>query len=134
MERERLDKEISDAYDGDPWHGSPVTGILDGITAEQAAARPIPTAHTIWELVLHMTGWTREVASRVKGNKPGEPEGGDWQQVDDTSKLAWKAACADLGTAHDELRAVVKSLADEAIMAAPTDPRNRAAGTGKSRC
>ncbi|HEU5170363.1 MAG TPA: hypothetical protein VFU46_07490 [Gemmatimonadales bacterium] len=28
-------------------------------------ARPIPGAHTIWELVLHVTGWRREVARRL---------------------------------------------------------------------
>jgi uncharacterized damage-inducible protein DinB len=132
MERERLAQEIRDAYDGDPWHGSPITAILEGIDAAQAAARPIPDAHTIWELVLHMTGWCREVARRVEGGKPGEPAGGDWPDVEDTSKAAWLAARRDLGAAHDELRKVLKGLGDDAIMAPPTVPRDRAAGTGTS--
>ncbi|HEX7880479.1 MAG TPA: DinB family protein [Candidatus Eisenbacteria bacterium] len=130
MERDRLALEIADAYDGDPWHGSPITAILDGIDATQAAARPIEDAHTIWELVLHMTGWTREVARRVAGGKPGEPEAGDWPEVVDTSKSAWLAARRDLARTHEELRQAIKSLDDEAIMAPPRVPRDRAAGTG----
>ena len=130
MERDRLAQEIVDAYDGDPWHGSPITAILEGIDAAQAAARPIADAHSIWELVLHMTGWAREVARRVEGGKPGEPEGGDWPDVDDTSKSAWLAARRDLAKAHDELRSVLESLDDHTIMAPPVVPRDRAAGTG----
>ncbi|MDZ4805906.1 MAG: DinB family protein [Candidatus Eisenbacteria bacterium] len=132
MERERLDQELIDAWDGDPWHGSPITAILDGIDAAEAAARPIEEAHTIWELVLHMTGWTREVARRVDGGKAGEPEAGDWPDVTDLSKSAWQAARRDLGAAHEELRRVIKKLGDEAIMAPPGVPRDRAAGTGRT--
>jgi hypothetical protein len=47
--------------DGDPWYGAAIMEVLEGITHQQAAARPIPGAHNIWELVLHMTGWVREV-------------------------------------------------------------------------
>jgi len=81
MERDRLAQEIAEAWDGDPWHGSPITAILEGIDAAQAVARPIGQAHTIWETVLHMTGWTREVAHRIKGGEAGEPEVGDWPEV-----------------------------------------------------
>lgn len=130
MERERLDQELLNAWDGDPWHGSPITAILDGIDATQAAARPIATAHTIWELVLHMTGWTREVAHRVAGGKPGDPEGGDWPTVTDSSQPAWLAARQDLGTAHDELRRAIGKMDDATILAPPTVPRDRPAGTG----
>lgn len=54
-ERDRLLDELRRAWDGDPWHGDPVRRVLEGITADQAAARPLPHAHGVWELVLHMT-------------------------------------------------------------------------------
>ncbi len=130
MERDRLNQEIVDAWDGDPWHGTPINAILEGIDAAQAAARPIKQAHTIWETVLHMTGWTREVAHRIAGGKAGEPETGDWPEVTDTSRDAWQAARRDLGAAHEELRRAIKKLDDDTIMAPPNVPRDRAAGTG----
>jgi len=130
MECDRLAQEISDAWDGDPWHGSPITAILEGIDAAEALARPIGSAHTIWETVLHMTGWTREVAQRIQGGKAGEPEAGDWPAVTDTSKSAWLAARRDLGAAHQELQRALGRLDDDTIMAPPNVPRDRAAGTG----
>lgn len=64
---ESLRHDLHQVYDGDPWHGSSITNVLEGIDADAASLRSIPHAHTIWELVLHMTSWTREVASRVGG-------------------------------------------------------------------
>jgi len=52
-------QRILDHYDGvlhgEPWHGDALWQILEGIPAEKAAARPVTGAHTIWELVMHMT-------------------------------------------------------------------------------
>ena len=67
-EADRLIDQFKRAHDGDPWHGSPVMEILEGVTAAQAAQRPPNGAHSIWELVLHMTGWRNEVARRATGN------------------------------------------------------------------
>lgn len=68
-----LRQDLRQVYDGDPWHGYSITAVLEGVDAETAALRSIPHGHTIWELVLHMTGWTREVASRVRGASPKPP-------------------------------------------------------------
>jgi hypothetical protein len=60
---EALCEDLRRVYDGAPWHGSSITEVLKGVDADVAARRSIPRAHTIWEIVLHMTAWTREVAS-----------------------------------------------------------------------
>jgi len=39
-EAARLVDQFTRAHDGDPWHGSPVKAILDGVTADQAATTP----------------------------------------------------------------------------------------------
>ena len=44
---EALRVDLRAAYNGDPWHGPSITGVLEGITAETAGQRPIPGAHTI---------------------------------------------------------------------------------------
>ena len=74
---EALRLDLHAAYDGDPWHGPSITSVLRGIHADAAARRSIPAAHTIWELVLHMAVWTREVASRVRGADAKNPPE-DW--------------------------------------------------------
>jgi hypothetical protein len=43
--------------------------ILEGVTAARAAARPIGSAHTIWELVLHIAAWDGAVLRRMGGRR-----------------------------------------------------------------
>ena len=60
-------KQLNETHAGDPWYGSSRTRVLAGITAHDAAAHPIANGHSIWELVLHMTAWTRETTRRLGG-------------------------------------------------------------------
>ena len=64
-EIDRIIDQLEREHAGDPWHGSPLSAILDGITAGDAALKPLAGAHSIWELVLHMTAWKREVRRRL---------------------------------------------------------------------
>lgn len=68
-------QRILDHYDGvlsgEPWHGDAVWPVLDSISAQEAAARPIPSAHTIWEIVMHMTFWENVAAQRLAGLRAG---------------------------------------------------------------
>jgi uncharacterized damage-inducible protein DinB len=123
-------QQLTATHDGDPWYGSSRAVLLEGITAKEAAAHPIPGGHSIWELVLHMTAWTQEVERRLAGNDPSEPEAGDWPAVGAITAARWKAACAALAEAHASLLAAVAALPTDRW----TDPvgkiRQPALGTG----
>ena len=71
-EVDRILDQYDRAVNGDAWHGDSVWKILDGISAEQAAARANPQRHTIWELVAHMTFWETQVFRRLN-NLPDMP-------------------------------------------------------------
>jgi uncharacterized damage-inducible protein DinB len=129
-ESDRLIDQFSRAHDGDPWHGSPVRAILEGVTHEQAAARPIPGAHTIWELVLHLTGWRNEVTRRATGKPAAEPEGGDYPEAGDPTALRWRAALAALDASYRNLVEVTRTIGDEQMLRPTNDPRSRPPGTG----
>ena len=129
----RIVDQLEREHAGDPWHGSPLSAILEGITATQASARPIAAAHSIWELVLHMTGWKNEVRRRLSGAPAGEPEGGDWPEPGEPSEARWIDARRRLDAAHAELIAAVRALPEEALDEPTRDPRNRPLGTGVSR-
>ena len=113
---EALRQDLHKVYDGEPWHGSSITDILKGIDADAAARRSIPHAHTIWELVLHMTAWTREVASRVRGAVAKSPPE-DWPAPRfGGGEKAWKAAKDELAAAQKEIEAAVEELkADDLV-------------------
>jgi len=130
-------EEIADlierVLEGDPWHSSSVVVLLEDVSAEDAAAHAVPGAHSIWELVLHMTGWAREVRARLQGEAAGEPAGGDWPVVRDISAAAWSAAVAALVESHRALAAAVRASDDHTLTTPVVDRRDPAAGTGLSR-
>ena len=128
----RLIDELEREHSGDPWHGSPMLDILDGVNAATAAHKPFPGAHSIWELVLHATGWKREVARRTMGAPAGEPANGDWPEVGEPTEARWNAALDDLNAAHLELISAVSALPEARLFEPTNDPRNRPLGTGVS--
>jgi hypothetical protein len=50
----RIADQLRRAFAGDAWHGPSLLELLDSVTSKQAVARPLPSGHTIWELVLHI--------------------------------------------------------------------------------
>jgi uncharacterized damage-inducible protein DinB len=118
------------AHDGDPWYGDSTMSVLRGITAEQGSRRPIAQAHTVWELVLHITSWQREVVRRLRTGIVREPEHGDWPAVADTSDDAWRAALDDLVAAHRELLAEIERFPADALHTVLGGERDRPLGSG----
>ena len=128
-ELERIRDELERAISGSPWHGSSLLGNLENVTAAQAAARPIAGAHSIWELVLHVTGWAHEVARRVRAGDCREPDAGDWPPVRDRSDAAWRAAVDALRAAHEDAVKAVASMDPSRLDAPLLDRRPEAERT-----
>jgi uncharacterized damage-inducible protein DinB len=113
-EARRIDDQLSRMFEGEPWHGLSLSAVLAGVDAETAAARPIPGAHTIWELVLHLTVWLEIPRRRIEDMRPIEatPEE-DWPPVRETGEAAWREAQERLRQAYQAFRALLASM-DEA--------------------
>ncbi|HZF67472.1 MAG TPA: DinB family protein [Gemmatirosa sp.] len=111
-----LARAVREAHAGDAWHGPALAEALAGFDAASAAARPIAGAHSAWELALHATAWTREVARRLRPDVlAGEPEAGDWPPAPEgaaADEAAWARTRADADRALDEcLAAIAEHLA-----------------------
>ncbi len=132
-ETARLADLVMRVMDGDPWHGSSVVSLLEGVTHQVASARPAAGGHSIWEVVLHMTGWTDEVRARLAGRRAGDPIGGDWPEVSDVSRAAWVRAVAALVASHVALADAVRAADDRALTEPARETRDPAAGTGFSQ-
>ena len=98
------------AHDGPAWHGASLAENLHGITPQEAAARPIPGAHSIWEIVLHVAGWAGEVRRRLEGGEPDMPVEGDWPAVGDTGARAWADARDRLRESHERLAEAIRTF------------------------
>jgi uncharacterized damage-inducible protein DinB len=123
--------DLQRAYDGDPWHGSSVTALLEGVSAVAAMAEPVRGGHSIWALVLHMTAWTDEVRARLGGATPGEPAQGDWPPVPEpATPAAWRAAREALRDAHRALEGAVAALPHARLDERVGNVRDPALGSG----
>jgi uncharacterized damage-inducible protein DinB len=113
-ELQRIDDQLQRMFEGDAWHGPSVMAALDGVDAETAAARPIPGAHSIWELVQHLTVWLEIPRQRVEERRAIEatPEV-DWSPVRQTGEAAWAEALDRLRQAYQAFRELLARI-DEA--------------------
>ena len=110
IEVQRIVDQLNRAFAGEAWHGPAVMSILDGITAQQAAGRPFPGAHSIWELVLHIAAWERACQRRLGGDRAQLSGAEDWPKFTDTNEQAWGQAKEALKQAHEELCDAVSEL------------------------
>ncbi len=112
METQRLASQLRRSYEGQAWHGPCLRELLEGVTSPQAAAKPVSGAHSIWELVLHVTAWEREALAVMQGKKyetlAGEK---DWPPVQGT----WETAFEELKSASEALGAAIRAMADEKL-------------------
>jgi uncharacterized damage-inducible protein DinB len=132
-ETDRIVDQLQRMYDGDAWHGPSVRAALHGVDATMAAARPVPHGHTISEIVVHMTAWTREVTRRLQTGVARDPEDGDWSVANVTGAAAWDAAVAALDAANAELVRTIAASDDARLQDRISDAPGRAPGRGVSR-
>jgi uncharacterized damage-inducible protein DinB len=105
--------QLQRAWDGDPFHGPSLRTILDGIAAPAAFARPLPGAHSIAEIALHIATWEDVVQRRVGGEVIDSlPDEQDWPPVGKETPAAWEAVQRTLEDAHARLEQRVGALAE----------------------
>ena len=122
-EVDRIRDQFRRAFEGEAWHGPSVLALLDGVTAQQAAAHPIPGAHSIWELTLHIAAWERACLRRLKGDPAQLSDIEDWERLGATTDAAWEQTKQHLIDNHRELMDAIVSL-DESRLNDPiiSDP------------
>jgi hypothetical protein len=106
---------LDEAYEKKTWHGPNLKQSIKGITARQAAWRPAPGRHNIWEETLHTAYWKYAVRRRIEGGKRGSfaLKGSNFFGRPEKGKLhesAWNADKKLLEREHRALRATVARI------------------------
>ena len=105
--------ELRKAYIGDAWHGNNISSIISSVKDSEVFVRPIPDAHTIAEIVLHLTSWTEEVNSRLMGKVSGEPVRGDWPGPMEETTAEWNSIVSDFHIENEKLLNLSMSFSAE---------------------
>ena len=115
-EIQHVNEQLRQAFEGDAWHGPAVRELLADVTAARAVARPLPGAHSIWEIVLHMMTWEGVVRRRLRGETIADlPPDQDWPAVQDTSEATWRKTIQDLERANHALRDEIARAGEERL-------------------
>jgi hypothetical protein len=115
----RIAYQLASTINGEAWYGDSVREILNGVTAKQAEGRPIPNAHSIWELVLHTEAWCKLATGAVQGTPippwPAMPKELDWPPVTANSDQAWKYALQSFFASSQKFVEAIKGFSDERL-------------------
>jgi len=111
----RILDQMRRAYAGEAWHGPSVLESLDGITASQAAARPLPPAHNVWEITGHIAAWKSVVKTRLTGGRRTLSDAENFPPAHSGGDAEWTAALAELQREHEALLQAAEALRDEEL-------------------
>lgn len=113
----RIADQLRRAFEGEAWHGPALKELLEGVSAKQANARPIPGAHSIWELVLHIAVWVEASEASLRGVPMPKIVGTveDWPVVKDASATSWAKANERLFEAGKKLAQAIAQFSDERL-------------------
>lgn len=118
--------------EGDPWYGPNMDEVLADVTTTDAAAHPIPNAHSIWEITLHLTSWVAEVERRLKLGIWQVPEAGDWPTPAVVNPANWAAAANALSGAHASLAEELSRFPEARLDETLGETRDQSMGTGQT--
>ncbi|HYN06428.1 MAG TPA: DinB family protein [Vicinamibacterales bacterium] len=118
-EMRRIADQLDRAVNGPAWHGQSILELLRGVTARDATARPIPDAHSIWELVAHTAAWLEIARLRLEGTAPRRiTQSMNWPPVNakraskGSASQAWKTDVNRLRRAARDLHAAIGAQDD----------------------
>jgi len=113
---------MDQAYNRPSWHGVNLRGSVRRVTPEQAAWRPAPKRHNIWETVVHAAYWKYAASRRFIDQPQGSfrYKGSNWfRRPEAPTAQAWKHDVALLDEMHALLRGGVEKLSTKQLHATP---------------
>ncbi len=112
----RIARLLEQTFECKPYYGPSVLGALTGVTAAMAVGKPHWSAHSIWQLMAHLTAeliYARTVIEGTAG--PWIAGETTWPAIIDTSDAAWQQAIHDLKKANRALVRAVQDLNDDVL-------------------
>jgi len=122
----RLEDLLRRVFEGEAWHGPAVLEALAGVSHEAAAEHPIPGAHSIWEIVLHLAATYGLVLQRIHGRSGGLTPEQDWPAPGAPEAERWHDAVEELRRLNSEVRHAILAFAEDRLEQ-PLAPNHSAA-------
>ena len=103
-------------YDEEWQWQPPLSGALRGLTAAEAAWKPAPPRHSIWQIVRHLILWKRGVLDAWDGDPPDGNQLGaaDWKEATG-SEAEWERDRRTLLEISEQFLARARALDDAGL-------------------
>jgi hypothetical protein len=111
----RISGQLQAAFAGDPWHGPPLRDLVQDVSADQALRRPLPSAHSIWELVVHIDLYVNAAFEALQQGIPMPKWFGteaDWPEITHRTADNWKRVRDLLFQNAERLANAIEQCAD----------------------
>ena len=109
-ETQRILEHYDRTMHGDAWYSYPVWQVLDGISVEKAAMRPLANAHSIWEIVGHMAFWEEVAARRLGGLRAGLEEDRNFPAMPEATEVNWQKTLEEFRASNQAFREALQKL------------------------
>lgn len=115
-ELDRIASLLEMVVEGSPYYGPSTLETLKNINAGMAAKKPAWSAHSIWELVSHITAEMQYALAILEDNAGPWVEGQTtWPVQEDFSEVAWQLSLQGLKDANQNLVRAIKQQDDDIL-------------------
>jgi hypothetical protein len=122
-ETEIIILQLEQAFRQRSWHGTNLLGSIRRLKPADAAWRPFPDRHNIWEIIVHAAYWKYTVFRRFAGIRRGSfpLKGSNWfSRPREISDQALKADVMLLRDQHEKLVEAVGAFANSDLGKKPS--------------
>ncbi|HRQ42116.1 MAG TPA: hypothetical protein PLD25_29710 [Chloroflexota bacterium] len=120
----RVARLLEQTFEGKPYYCPSLLSTLEHIPADIAIRKPRWSAHSIWDVVVHLTAELNYAHTVIDGTAEAWIAGETtWPAITDTSPAAWQKASAELKKANRALGHAVKQLDDSILEQKPVPVR-----------
>lgn len=110
-EIDHIKTQLERSIQGQSWHGPALLEILSDVSSEEASSRPIANAHTIWEILRHITANADLVRRRLEGDTNSLKPEEDWPTAPTAGdEKRFKNDIMRMEQAHEQLFSLISAL------------------------
>ena len=111
--------EFETVYNGEPFYGKPIMGIIKEANPKKVFQKPSPASHSAYEITQHLYAWRDLMVKRLNGNfkasiKMNSEE--DWSSLPaEQSEAVWNVLVKKLEQNQKDLIAALSKWDDESL-------------------
>ena len=107
-------EQLLEVQNGKLWMGDTFRKKIDSITKEEAFMRPLPTLHSVAELIAHLTAWKKDALLKImngKGQLTDDDEN-NWPSNEVLKKIGWNKLIKDYENSHSDIISLLQGKDD----------------------